>query len=659
MPVVWASRLLGERIPEKVSGSDLIEPLAQLAAERGYKIFLLGGAEGVAGIAARRLTERHPGLKVVGTEAPQIDLARPIPPSLVRRIRDSGAQLLLVAFGAPKQELFIRAIAAQLGPCVAIGVGASLDFIAGRAKRAPSWVSRSGLEWLYRLAREPRRLWRRYLVQDPAFVAIVFAQLLAGWRRTGFNPKPRGAFEGAQGFWAKTWDQIRWRTKHALDLALLIACVLAGSFVSHSGDWIGRDTLWFAGSLGALWVLATALVRHYDLSRRRSFVDDIAIVSVLVLLMGGGVALGNLVPHGQALIPSTGEFLRWFWPLAIGLRLFYNRRRYRPDHAPEIEELVVLGTNPRGRVAQETVIGRPEAVVLGFIPMHGDEPRQIRGPILGPPGSLEQVLREFPVTEVIITGNVWRQGEEIQEAIRVCERFGVNFALPVCGFRLERARPLGVTSADGYQHFSCVRPLKIQLALKRLIDILGSSVGLLLLSPLMITAVVLVKLTSKGPIFFRQVRSGLHGRQFHMLKFRSMVADAEKLKAKYLSQNEQSGPVFKLRNDPRVTRVGAFLRKYSIDELPQLINVLRGEMSLVGPRPPVPSEVSQYKAWQRRRLSMRPGLTCTWQVGGRNNLSFNQWMYLDMGYIDQWNLGEDFRLLLRTIPVVFSGKGAS
>jgi lipopolysaccharide/colanic/teichoic acid biosynthesis glycosyltransferase len=155
------------------------------------------------------------------------------------------------------------------------------------------------------------------------------------------------------------------------------------------------------------------------------------------------------------------------------------------------------------------------------------------------------------------------------------------------------------------------------------------------------------------------VRSGINGRTFHMLKFRSMVINAEALMAKLAKQNEQSGPVFKMTNDPRVTRIGRFIRKYSIDELPQLINVLRGDMSIVGPRPPLPSEVAKYKAWQRRRLSVRPGLTCIWQVSGRNQISFEKWMYLDLQYIDNWTLATDFNLIFRTVPVVLTGRGAS
>jgi lipopolysaccharide/colanic/teichoic acid biosynthesis glycosyltransferase len=179
------------------------------------------------------------------------------------------------------------------------------------------------------------------------------------------------------------------------------------------------------------------------------------------------------------------------------------------------------------------------------------------------------------------------------------------------------------------------------------------------LLPLFLVVGLLIKLTSKGPILFKQERVGLNGKSFRMLKFRSMVVNAEQLKARLEALNEQSGPVFKMKNDPRITSVGRFIRRYSIDELPQLINVLRGDMSIVGPRPPVPKEVAKYEPWQRRRLSVRPGLTCIWQVSGRNHISFQDWMYLDMRYIDHWSLSQDFDLILRTVPVVLTGRGAS
>jgi lipopolysaccharide/colanic/teichoic acid biosynthesis glycosyltransferase len=194
--------------------------------------------------------------------------------------------------------------------------------------------------------------------------------------------------------------------------------------------------------------------------------------------------------------------------------------------------------------------------------------------------------------------------------------------------------------------------------LKRLLDIAGSAAALWVLFPLLLLVAALVKLTSRGPVFFRQVRVGLHGKQFNMLKFRSMVTNAEELKTDLAAQNEQSGPVFKMQHDPRVTPLGRFLRRYSIDELPQLVNVLRGDMTLVGPRPPVPQEVAQYEPWQRRRLSVPPGLTCLWQVSGRNEIPFQDWMYMDLQYIDHQNLGQDLNLLLKTVPAVMSGRGS-
>jgi len=169
---------------------------------------------------------------------------------------------------------------------------------------------------------------------------------------------------------------------------------------------------------------------------------------------------------------------------------------------------------------------------------------------------------------------------------------------------------------------------------------------------------LLIKWTLPGPVLFNQVRMGLNGRKFNMYKFRSMHQDAENRLGALKSSNEMSGPVFKIANDPRVTPVGRFIRKFSIDELPQLFNVLKGDMSLVGPRPPVYKEVLEYQRWQRRRLSMRPGITCIWQVSGRNDIGFEEWMELDLQYIDNWSFWLDLKLLFKTIPAVLIGKGA-
>ena len=194
--------------------------------------------------------------------------------------------------------------------------------------------------------------------------------------------------------------------------------------------------------------------------------------------------------------------------------------------------------------------------------------------------------------------------------------------------------------------------------IKRLIDIICSFLGLLVLSPLFIIIAIIIKTTSKGTVFFSQKRVGKNGKEFEMYKFRSMVVNAEELKEKLAAQNEMSGPMFKMKDDPRVTKVGKFIRKTSIDELPQLWNVLKGDMSLVGPRPSLPKEVAQFEDWMHKRLEVKPGLTCYWQVSGRNNIDFEEWMKLDIKYVDERSTWIDIKLIFKTVGVLFGDKNA-
>lgn len=193
---------------------------------------------------------------------------------------------------------------------------------------------------------------------------------------------------------------------------------------------------------------------------------------------------------------------------------------------------------------------------------------------------------------------------------------------------------------------------------KRVIDIAGASAALVIAAPLMLAVAVAIKLESPGPVLFRQTRVGRNGRPFMFLKFRSMQSDAPLLRMALNGRNETTGPVFKIRADPRVTRIGRFVRKYSLDELPQLWHVLSGGMSLVGPRPPLLEEVVRYEPWQTERLAVTPGLTCTWQVSGRSNIPFDRWVEMDIAYIRHRSLLLDLQLLLRTVPAVITGRGA-
>ena len=200
--------------------------------------------------------------------------------------------------------------------------------------------------------------------------------------------------------------------------------------------------------------------------------------------------------------------------------------------------------------------------------------------------------------------------------------------------------------------------LRVYKICKRIIDIIGAGLGLILLSPIIAIVACAVKVTSKGPIFFSQKRVGKNGELFEMYKFRSMVVNAEELKENLEDQNEMSGPMFKIKDDPRVTKVGKFIRKTSIDELPQLWNILKGDMSLVGPRPSLPKEVEQFDNWMFKRLTVRPGLTCYWQVSGRNNIDFEDWMKLDVKYVEERNIWIDIKLIFKTIFVLFGDKNA-
>jgi len=278
--------------------------------------------------------------------------------------------------------------------------------------------------------------------------------------------------------------------------------------------------------------------------------------------------------------------------------------------------------------------------------------------VLGTVAQLGQILDDNVIDEVIFAVPRERLAH-IEGAFRLCQEQGASARVCLDLFDVGGAR-VAFGDMDGLPMLSFSRAPTDEVALffKRAFDVVSSAVAVLLLSPAFIATAIAVKADSPGPVFFRQTRVGKNGRPFKMLKFRSMYVDAEDRLESLRAQNEASGPVFKMRNDPRVTRVGRFIRRTSLDELPQFLNVLSGEMSIVGPRPPVPAEVKQYQRWQRRRLSVKPGITCTWQVSGRSDISFDQWMKLDLEYIDTWSLWQDIRICFRTVPAVLLSRGA-
>jgi exopolysaccharide biosynthesis polyprenyl glycosylphosphotransferase len=314
---------------------------------------------------------------------------------------------------------------------------------------------------------------------------------------------------------------------------------------------------------------------------------------------------------------------------------------------------VIVGANPVGEQVAGELSDRFE--IVGYVDNGSDLQGRPRLSFLGPIAHLPRIVREYSIDELIITLPQNRR-DQVNAVIARGFTRRVNVKLvPDLGDILPSTLDLHYLGGRPYVGFSPVANVDW---LKRATDLAFTCAGLLAIWPILLVIALMVRLDSPGPILYRQQRVGKDGRLFHMLKFRSMYRDADQRRAELSAANEATGPLFKIRNDPRVTRVGRFLRRTSLDELPQLLNVLRGEMSLVGPRPPLPSEVESYEEWQLGRLRAVPGMTGLWQVSGRSEVSFHDMVRLDLHYIRNWSLSLDLEILWRTLPAVLGHRGA-
>lgn len=401
------------------------------------------------------------------------------------------------------------------------------------------------------------------------------------------------------------------------------------------------------------------------LSKRRDDVIDI----IRATSLGTFVILAGAVVFHIAL--ATPLFLAVFWvvstfsAISSRLALQFLLATVR-QHGRNVRNMLIIGTNRRALNFARMLVSRPELGyrIIGFADQDWTGMSRFQGSgysLASDFGSLPHFLRNSVVDEVTIALPFRSMHDQAAKIAATCEEQGITVRVLNNIFDVKVPRPsVEDSDEDPLITYSTGSVEGWQLAVKRIVDFTISLTLLAALFPALVVIAILIKMTSRGPVFFVQKRLGLNKRHFNVCKFRTMVVDAEKRMREVEHLNEVSGPVFKIKNDPRVTAIGKLLRKTSIDELPQLFNVLKGDMSLVGPRPlPIRDYEGFNEDWQRRRFSVKPGITCLWQILGRSSIPFEKWMQLDLQYIDKWSLWLDFKILLQTIPAVLRGSGAA
>jgi len=402
---------------------------------------------------------------------------------------------------------------------------------------------------------------------------------------------------------------------------------------------------------------AAAPGEAFSLPREISRVLRAVALGVLIVAASGYLLRLEFVSRPFLLLFGATSAVALTLARVVERRTRWGRRLLR---APERVVVVVGCDDDAVELARRIAAHRDWGfTVRGLIDADGCGRTEVAGlPVLATVQRLPMLLATEVIDEVVLAVAPRQLGDQEDLLLR-CQELGVRVRVALRPFAHLQPR-LEVERFDGVPllTFATMPTATLALFVKRIADVLVSALGLVVLMPLLALIALLVKLSSRGPILFRQERCGLRGRRFVLFKFRTMVEDADLRRSEVDHLNVMDGPVFKAPGDPRVTGVGHWLRRSSLDELPQLVNVLRGDMSLVGPRPPIPDEVARYQPWQRRRLAMKPGLTCLWQVSGRSGLDFETWMELDLAYIDGWSLWLDVKILARTVPAVLRGRGA-
>jgi exopolysaccharide biosynthesis polyprenyl glycosylphosphotransferase len=472
------------------------------------------------------------------------------------------------------------------------------------------------------------------------------------------------------------------RYRRYLSIAAVVTDVILINLAFAIAYWLRYDLQWFAVvdeanlvpyrvfipislTLTVLLLIIYRLNGIYNLSRGASFFDEVyrlltGTATGIILMVFVIIFLFRPSLYSRMIFLYAGVLIVIFLSVSRLIKRIVRDRLHRKGVG--VDRLLIVGAGEVGRTVMRHVVAQPSLgyQVAGFVDDDPDKGGTDIGRFkaLGSTANIPRLIKDFAIDAVIIT-LPWMYHRKIVSIIAQCEREQVQVRIIPDMFQMSLSH-LNVEDLSGIPMLGW-REIAIsrgEMLFKRAMDVVISLAGLLVLFPLFLLAGVAIKLDSKGPVFFRQIRVTKGERLFTCFKFRSMYEDAEAEKEKLLALNEADGPIFKMREDPRITRVGRILRRTSIDELPQLFNVLMGHMSIVGPRPAPPSEVQRYQPWHRRRLEVSPGITGLWQVSGRSELSFDEMVLLDLYYVENWSPLLDVQIMLRTIPTVILREGA-
>ncbi|MGA1868139.1 MAG: exopolysaccharide biosynthesis polyprenyl glycosylphosphotransferase [bacterium] len=623
MGIVHASKLFGSRLPERVNAGDFLPDLCNLCVDKGYKIFLLGGGYGIVEKMEKNLLLRFPGLQIVGRHHgffADIDEDK-----IIEMINKSSPDILLVGMGAPKQEKWIKKNLKYLNVPICWGVGGLFDYYAEKVKRAPIFIRKIGFEWLFRLCIEPKRLWKRYLLGNVFFALRLFLLVILDIVFISLG-------------WISSYH-IRYKLNRFFTLPINPFPVYLRALPGVLLIWIVLSSYF---GLYKQW--------RQDVSKIEQFSALITTIFYGLLICMSFSFLFKELQIGRSIILFSCGMNLFLLSLSRSL-VSVVERAHKQDI--KLKRALIIGTGRLADAVWQEVENSPLGYeVVGFLQedatrKESNKKQKRTAPIIGTLSELREKITEENIDEVFVASS----DISIQDKLNLIARqngFKADFKI-VSGAFLDFSRrvhidkiadvpllDLSENERNNWYEYS-----------KIIMDTVIASVLLLLSFPLWVIIALAIKFDSKGPVFFKQQRVGKDGNYFIIYKFRTMYTHTP---SEMLSPNNP--------HDPRITRVGKFLRAFSLDELPQFVNVIQGDMSLVGPRPEMPFIVKKYEFWERERTKVRPGITGLWQIVGRKDLPLQSNLEYDFYYIKHRSLLMDIAVIVKTIPAVLFRRGA-